>query len=361
MKRSQMVRIADANDCQNILYLFNDIFGTNRSEAHWKWKFIDNPVGKLIAAVCEDNGRIIGQCALLPVWMVVNGSKILGAIALDTMVHPNYRKSGLFVEMASMCIEKATSENVKLFYGFPNKNAYPGWIRKLNWWHIGTLPLLLNIINPYPMLKRKTKSDILASILHRPTLFLLKVLQNEKTRINIKGATESRVVILDRFDAQFDVLWEKIRNSYTISLWKDSTYLNWRYIQCPDTNYVVFAVKQNTALNAFLVLKIVEPNLPARPYKTGYIVDFLCLPEKLMDGKLLIASSLQYLRDRNVDMVISQSLEHSLSFISFRQLGFMKHGKGDNVICQHNLYNPDAVDSINLRNWQLMPGDSDLY
>lgn len=86
--RSLTIRNAVPEDCQNILSLFINVFNIDRSEILWKWKYIDNPVKKFLVVVAEDNGAIVAHYALLPSWMVLNGSKILGALS---MVHPNYR------------------------------------------------------------------------------------------------------------------------------------------------------------------------------------------------------------------------------------------------------------------------------
>lgn len=359
--RSLTIRNAVPEDCQNILSLFRNVFNIDCSEAHWKWEFLDNPANKLLAVVAEDNGQIVGQYAFLPNWMVVKGSKILGALGVDNMVHSDYRKSGLFVELAKTCIEKAASENVKLFYGLPNNQAFSGVVGKIGYQHIGTSPILAKILNPYPILMRKTKSAIVASALNRPVLFLLNALPLLKAKRNKQYATGSQVVILNKFDSRFDLLWERVCKGNLISLWKDSIYLNWRYVQRPETNYIIFAVIKGGIINCFVVLKIEEPKPPRRPYRTGYIVDFFCLPEQILDGELLIIESLQYLRDQNVDMVVSQSFEHCLSYKLFRNFGFLKYSEGDKLVVLNNSSHTDESDVLNLHNWQLMPGDSDTY
>lgn len=354
------LRDSTPSDCQKILSLFNNIFKMDRSETHWKWKFVDNPVNLYFAVVAEYEEEIVGHYALLPNWMVRNGSKILGGMTLDAMVHPNLGRKGLFVELANSLFSRLASENVELIYGFPNEKSFSVAVKKLGYRYMGRMPQFAKVLNPYSILRNKTKSPIAASVLTLPTIVLLKVLSHYRaSRIN-KHSIKSQIVILNGFDLRFDALWEQISKRSPISVWKDSIYLNWRYIQCPDTDYIVFAAQQESNINGFLVLKIEEPAPPRRPYRTGYIVDFLFLPEKITDGESLILSSLRYLRDKNVDMVISHCFEHSLSYPLFRSIGFLKHGVGLPILGISNLQ-LSGEDELNLGKWQLQPGDTDVF
>ncbi|REJ85262.1 MAG: GNAT family N-acetyltransferase [Bacteroidetes bacterium] len=81
-----------------------------------------------------------------------HGKRAVAAQSGDTMTHKDHMGKGLFTKLAKLTYELAAKEGVSFVFGFPNKNSYPGFVRKLNWTHrenlieyripITTLPFL---------------------------------------------------------------------------------------------------------------------------------------------------------------------------------------------------------------------------
>src|SRR5262249_9810437 len=48
---------------------------------------------------------------------------------------------------------------------------------------------------------------------------------------------------VDRFDVEVDALWRRCGGRYTSALVRDARYLNWRYADCPDVDYVLLLAR----------------------------------------------------------------------------------------------------------------------
>jgi len=139
-QRTWSIRPSVPEDLEDIRSLFGAVFGYTRPLAHDLWKYRDNPAGPAVGFVAVDAGQIVGQYVVLPTWLRLDDEVVLGALSLDTMTHPNYRGQGMFVTLAKACMELAAKSGVEVLYGFPNKNSFPGFIRRLNWDHTGDIP-----------------------------------------------------------------------------------------------------------------------------------------------------------------------------------------------------------------------------
>ena len=81
----------------------------------------------------DENNEPAAYYGVFP-YLVRNGNmNIVTAQSGDTMTHPKHQGKGLFTTLAKMTYELAKNEGIDLVWGFPNKNSYPGFIKKLNW------------------------------------------------------------------------------------------------------------------------------------------------------------------------------------------------------------------------------------
>ena len=148
MARDWTFRAATAADEPGILDLFRLTHGHAPTAAFQAWRFETDPASPRIAVIAEDSGRIVGQYALWGTPLNIGGQKVSGAQSLDTMTHPLYRGQGMFVTLAQACMEIARERGVEVLYGFPNDQSLPGFVRKLDWDHIGEVPLWIRPLNP---------------------------------------------------------------------------------------------------------------------------------------------------------------------------------------------------------------------
>jgi predicted N-acetyltransferase YhbS len=138
MKRGAwIVREAVPEDDPQIADLFDGVFGFRPSASHIDWKFRQNPDAIPLTVVAECENTIVGQYALWSTRLRLGREVVIGAQSLDTMTHPDFRGQGMFVALATECMELAFQRGVEALYGFPNDNSYPGFVRRLDWDHTG--------------------------------------------------------------------------------------------------------------------------------------------------------------------------------------------------------------------------------
>ena len=85
------------------------------------------------------DGAPAAYYGVFPVSMSYHGQTILGAQSGDTMTSPFHQKKGLFTQLAKETYKLAADNKVRLVFGFPNQNSYPGFKNKLDWQFTGFL------------------------------------------------------------------------------------------------------------------------------------------------------------------------------------------------------------------------------
>ena len=80
-----------------------------------------------------EDGKPAAFYGVYPCLMEYKNQLCLAAQSGDTMTDPAHGGKGLFTTLAKMTYDLAKNEGVEFIFGFPNKNSYPGFIKKLNW------------------------------------------------------------------------------------------------------------------------------------------------------------------------------------------------------------------------------------
>ena len=157
-------------------------------------------------------------------------------MSCDTMIDPQYRRQGLFVQLARRLYEQLEARHdIHLVWGFPNRRSLPGFVNRLGWRMAPPLPLMVRPLRPLAMLCRSVK----------PLRRFLKIPEIQKGFPNkpftIKTSTV-RISTLTHFDTAFDQLWKKNVPMNKVIQIRDSRYLNWRYLGVSDFEYRPFAI-----------------------------------------------------------------------------------------------------------------------
>jgi len=281
INRTWQIREYREGDEHQILQLRRIIFGdvdTVRLKlSTWYWQFRDNPAGKAICLLAEDDGVVVGQYAIIPTRFKFFGKKITFALSCDTMIHPAYRKWGLFTALASELYNSLESDyGITTIWGFPNAASLPGFTRRLEWNLLAVFPLWILPIRPFEMIRSH-----IPFLYRKPSEF-----QAYESRQNIRPITGlsfepgTRVIpdltinSIERFDESFDELWNTHHDLAPVMQIRESIYLNWRYLEVPDFGYRPFAIKWKGRISGYLVIRLVE----MMGHFFGVIVDIFPFP-----------------------------------------------------------------------------------
>lgn len=360
MKRKWNIRRYREGDEKGICTLFEKVFGRpmgkTESISHWNWEYKNNPNDDLDIFLAVDENEIVGHYAVIPIKMRIDVKDYLTTLSLDTMVHEDYRGQDMFPILAKALYESLEKRGVPITYGFPNANSIEGIIKKLDWFEIADLPLLVKPINfktlLYRYIKNRAVSNILGACLNFFSLLPSTVKRRYKN-ITIKN--------IEKFDKEFDRLWDNVKNEITIGVIRDSKYLNWRYIQKPENDYTILSIYEQSELKGYIVLKIEERfNL-----KIGFVVDILTSSSNPSYPQQLITKSILFFKNEDVDVISCLMFPQHKYYKILKKKGFIKVFKkyfpkeiyfGARV--HNDLVEKDMIK--NEENWFLTWGDTDV-
>ena len=230
-------------------HVFGDLDPVRMKPSTWQWQFRRNPAGEAFCALAEDHGRIVGQYAVIPTRFSVQGTQTRFALSCDTMIHPDYRRQGLFTALAREVYQRIESEaRITTVWGFPNKASLPGFTRHLNWRLLTVFPLRLAPLRPLAMLRARLGLKKGAGKMPAGR----KEASPAAVFADIPGI---EVKPITRFDEESDALWNRCQNLAPVVQVRDAAYLNWRYKGVPEFGYRPFVVRSDRRLLGYLVIR----------------------------------------------------------------------------------------------------------
>ena len=234
-----VVRSYQTGDEAAILDLFARSFHTPRSEAHWRWKFQENPSGRERISLAFEANKLVGHYAGYPVPFVLGGEDLLANQIGDTMTDPAVRHIGrgptsVLGRTALHFYENFCERTVAFNYGF-------------------------NVANIQKFSLRFLRSDRVESVTYRRRDLHSRPLKR-LTRLE-RYARGVQLQLLLGAAPELDELFARVAPAYAFLARRDSRYLRWRYFDCPDIPYVVVAIRKWRTLAGWLVFRIREQTL----------------------------------------------------------------------------------------------------
>jgi hypothetical protein len=217
----------------------------------WHWLYEENPAGKGVIWLAESHGRIIAQDALVPVKFKVGSQIVLGALGVDAMTHPDFRRQGLFEAINRGLAADAARFGIELAIGFPSRYSYPGLTRKSGWYDVARMKVLFKPHHWKNTIRFKINNPLLSNVLSAGAVASGKVMRRTRA-LPVPDLTA--VTRIDSFDERFDRLWLRTSRQHEIMVVRDRDYLNWRY-RAPDKDYQIFAAQRDNEITGYLVAR----------------------------------------------------------------------------------------------------------
>ena len=213
----------------NILPMFQNVFNTRRSMAHWKWKFRNNPFGnrKIALAVTEEGTIAAHFCGYAVPFFSCMGGKSRNILSLqggDTMTHPQFRQMGLgstsvLTRSATYFFNKFCVDHMPFMYGYNTGHIKKFGERFLGYRYLSPIPYHVLEVGK----RKRVKGNFPLTLVKRLPCLTVK----EVTRM----------------EDDFDHLFNRASRSYGVLVKKNAAYLKWRYLDCPDKTHYFFAVR----------------------------------------------------------------------------------------------------------------------
>lgn len=235
------------------------------SGRYYDWMYFQNPAGKALVFRARHHGKLVSSFAIAPKVFSIEGKRVVVGKTMDMFTHPDYQGMGIMKRLLTLSYDAAKGKAINIFYVTPSVNSYPIFLKKMGYREDFHVSYLMGLLRTGPLLKLKWKipaTGALGAIIDGALHLGAKL-----TRPPLRSAVLEEVV---EFGSDLDTLWKSI-DHWPVTMIKDSTYMNWRYIKHPD-KYIVFRLVGNARTRGFVVLKWTL----RQGLKIGEIVDWVC-------------------------------------------------------------------------------------
>ena len=246
------------------------------SEEYFKWKLTNiNPAGSGFMSVALFDNHVIGTVSLTRKRILINGTEYMGGEVGDSYSSTLYRRrircstlssydtnpdsyinKTIFGRLASDIRARAELNGISIIYGTPNKNAYPGWTKRLDYFDLLTYdnrsfvrPTVHFIIGKAPFLKSLSGFMYAAESL---LLIFSKLVYFNKS-MEILSYKELMPSV-----EEIDFLWNQVKPTNGFSLIRDAAYWVHRYIKHPLASYSIYSIYKDNELVGLVVTREIK-------------------------------------------------------------------------------------------------------
>lgn len=127
--------------------LLSDVFkGSDKFTPEFlDWQYFQNPLGNVVGYDAIYNNEIVAHYATIPVSYMFNNRPTKGLLSLNTATHSNHQGKGLFTKLANNTYYLAKESGYDFVIGVANQNSTHGFIKKLGFYLIGQLDVILYV------------------------------------------------------------------------------------------------------------------------------------------------------------------------------------------------------------------------
>ncbi len=308
-----IVRRATRSDRPAIARFIEDAYGLRaqyKATPRWTWQFIDNPFvrrrgDEIPVWVAVEGERVVGQIAVQNGLLEIEGKTFEAGWAVDIMILRSHRGAGLARRLHEAVVSDVDILMALTMAQGSRRLAEREGCVTLAEVHQLTRWVRLDPVSVRRYLLLRTASRPWAHVVaqlscrvfqfHRlfPRLAnpLLRLRDSVERSVRRPGAT--RIVEVDRFGPEVDALWERTRGDYPAIFPRDARFLNWRFADCPAPSYRCFVAEREGRTVGYVVLRRAEPvELPQ-----GIIVDLYASRSDVETVQELVRHSIAFFGD----------------------------------------------------------------
>jgi len=300
-----------------------------------EWQYFDNPNCREppIYLALKDE-CIAGAMGYIPITFIANGSEVDAAWMIDAMTPPDFRRRGI-----SNMLHDRMEHDFSLVLAKSISDMILPLDLKRNYVVIRPARYMVRIIN----YKRYLKAQ-------------LQMVNSVKDNIEPRFPTQKTMPLglekVEKFDQSFDEFCEYVKDKFKYMVKKDSSYLKWRYLDCPLADYTVLQSRSGNTLRGFVVLRTVRES----GFKTGWIVDLLVNPLDSEGFNNLIDGCLKFFKDKHVSWIYTLASHRAIKNKLYKKLFLPK----SSCAC---MIAKSGAESLALQSdaelWHVTEGDSD--
>lgn len=142
LKTHVVIRTTDQfseSEQEQMRELFLRVFDKKMTKEAFERKFFYTPRGYSYHSLMLHGEKIVGAFSAVPGRYEFFGKEQIFSLSVDTMIDPEFRGGGHFVQMANLVHQGLINDGIPFIFGFPNEHFYPAQKRLLKYRDIGEL------------------------------------------------------------------------------------------------------------------------------------------------------------------------------------------------------------------------------
>jgi hypothetical protein len=240
---------------------------------YFNWKLGDiNPAGPGLISVAISDGVVVGTVSLTKKRILIDGVECIGGEVGDTYTSSkmlrgskpknlsaedgdvnSFRNKSIFGRLASDIRSRAHLSGVQLIYGVPNKNAYPGWTKRLGFiendshtLQAFSRPTTVFFAEKFPKLKF--------------IFFAIDRIYDLIFQIPLHGFSREKIKFLEECPSEVELqdLWNAVKPKTGFTIVRDAAYWRYRYAQRPDAKYTFFSLTGEMGLLGIVCIRYIR-------------------------------------------------------------------------------------------------------
>ena len=100
-----------------------------RYQKYLHWLYSENPLGPPVGINAYADNILVGHYVCIPTLWMQNGKIYSALLSLNTAVHPNFQRQGIFSKLAEKTYQLARDAEFDFVFGVSNKNSTAGFIK----------------------------------------------------------------------------------------------------------------------------------------------------------------------------------------------------------------------------------------
>lgn len=321
------------------------------------YEYFNNPDGDAIAQIAwnEIEQEACGQESFIPKYVKIGNCTVRALMSVNTITREKYRGQGIFTTLGRDALKRAQAkEDNKIAYGMPNQNSYHGFVTKMGFSDIGSLPLYLRPLKASGLAKDYLHQNWLSHLL-KPVdnLFLYSNDRDQICTHFVKLTTENLNVT--------DEFWNEVKNKYPIMVSRNSRYIKYRFIDIPRRNYEPWYAICDGKPVAFVIGRVMD----VAGMQCGMIADFLFLNQYRREACALLKHVLCILQGQGAILAGCLMQSFTAEAKVLKKMGFFVCPRVFepqpfpfilNILGKE----PGLQMAMDFRNWFLTMGDEDV-
>jgi GNAT superfamily N-acetyltransferase len=326
----------------------NSAFNELRKE-RFEWSYTTNPYGKPRAWMAHDTrtNKCVGIASAFPRKILIDGKPLTCMNTGDTAVDKKLRSLGLAVRLLQKRQEEATENNATFLYSYPVDNMEVV-LSHIGWKTIDKFPRDGIILKVNKYIEKYIKVQTLSSaISFAPNLLLASWWGN----FSGKKGFQVKLQTKNKFESEYDDLFEGVSANYPVIGMRDSRFLTWRFLENPlHKNLLIFRLEEGNRLFGYALVDLFEDS--------ARMVDYMILDEELT--ATLLVGILKWLRKNGICTFAVRLLSHNIFSKKLNSFGYIFTDNKDSSLTVYLPQNSPYNILLDSKKWYMTQADRDV-